>query len=424
MVFIVCGLNHKTAPLPLREKIAFSQSLQESLIADLLESTCTQEAFMLITCNRTEIYCDTKDPESIPLWLAKTHKIDPELLLPHLYLYTEDEGIAHALKVSTGLDSMMLGEPQILGQMKQAFFHACQLGTVQTRLRPVFEYIFRASKRIRTQSGIGNHPVSIAYAGVQLISQHFKHLENLQVFLIGSGETATLVARYLFKQGVKNFMVASRSEEKAQYLAAQFSGQALSIMDIPHYLSKADVIISATTCPLPFIDHTMVKHALALRPDKPMFMLDLAVPRDIEANVGQLPKVHLYNVDDLQNRIEQGMDERKQAALNAELLIHQALEKYQCQNRGLQAKALICNYREHMQNLANPELQKALQRLSMGEDHTEVLKEFSRKLVNKLLHLPSAGLRQMAKDGHESSLTLAQSLLNLSINRHIDEEIS
>ncbi|CAM2856643.1 glutamyl-tRNA reductase [Legionella worsleiensis] len=412
MVFVACGLNHKTAPINVREKVALPPAMQDSLLHKLVSLPEINEAAILSTCNRTEIYCDTDDPNIIASWLAYEHHIPEELLTPFFYLHEGNQGIKHTLRVASGLDSMMIGEPQILGQMKKAYHQACRLGTVKSQLRPVFEYIFSASKRIRTHSGIGANPVSIAYAAVQLIGQLFPHFHNLNVFLIGSGETASLVAKYLHQHGVHQFMVASRTLEHAQKLAESFDGKTLSIADIPQYLPQADVVISATACPLPFINKSLVEHALHQRDHSPMFFLDLAVPRDIESNVNELDQVQLYNVDDLQLMIEKGMDERRNAALQAEQLIESELDNYIRWHRSLKAKDLICDYRHKMQQLAQSELKRALRKLSSGENQASVLNEFSERLVNKLVHNPTTGLREMAWDGREDLLALAQYLFN------------
>lgn len=424
MVFVACGLNHKTAPLDVREKIALPLALQDTLLNSLVGLPTVNEAAILSTCNRTEIYCDTAEPESIGPWLAAQHQIAPDYLSPYLYMHRGHHGIRHTLRVASGLDSMMLGEPQILGQMKQAYQHACQLGTVKTNLRHVFQYIFSASKRVRTRSGIGSNPVSVAYAAVQLIGQLFSDYKPLKVFIIGSGETATLVAKYLHKQGARQFLIASRTREHAKQLAAAFDGVALTIGDIPQYLPQADVIISATACPLPFINKSLVEHALNKRADAPMFFLDLAVPRDIEPEVGALEAVHLYNVDDLQLMIEKGMDGRRTAALQAEQLIDCELDNYIRWHRSLRAKDAICDYRGHMQNLAQQELQRARGKLSAGYNQDEVLHEFCERLVNKLTHHPTVGLRQAAWDGREELLDLAHYLYNPPVIQTTYEEIS
>ncbi|KTD21519.1 glutamyl tRNA reductase [Legionella lansingensis] len=418
-MFVACGLNHKTAPLNVREKVALPLPMQETLLHNLIELPAVNEAAILSTCNRTEIYCDTEEPDNIATWLAEQHQLAPELL----YIHHGHHGIRHTLRVASGLDSMMLGEPQILGQMKQAYQHACQLGTVKTNLRYVFQYIFSASKRIRSRSGIGNNPVSIAYAAVQLIGELFSDYQTLNVFIIGSGETSSLVARYLYKQGARHFVIASRTTDNAKQLAAVFGGKALTIGDIPQYLPQADVIISATACPLPFINKSLVQHALTKRDGTPMFFLDLAVPRDIEADVAELDNIHLYNIDDLQSMIEKGMDERREAALQAEQLIESELDNFIRRHRSLRAKNLICDYRAYMQNLAQQELQRAQSKLSAGHDQTMVLKEFCERLVNKLTHHPTVGLRHAAWDGREELLDLAQYLFNPSINPFPYEKI-
>lgn len=421
MVFVACGLNYKTAPLAVREKVVVPLAMHDKLLTNLLSLPAMNEAAILSTCNRTELYCDTDKPEQIAPWLAYQHQLTPELLAPYLYIHHGHNGIRHTLRVASGLDSMMLGEPQILGQMKQAYQQACQLGTIKTNLRAVFQYIFSASKRIRNRSGIGGNPVSVAYAAVQLIGQSFARYEALRVFIIGSGETAALVAKYLHQQGVKDFLIASRTKDSTSQLATAFGGKALTISDIPQYLSHADVVISATACPLPFINKGLVEHALSQRGYNPMFFLDLAVPRDIEAEVGALDGVQLYNIDDLQSMITKGMDERRSAALQAEQLIDCELNNYIRWHRSLHAKEVICAYRNHMQNLAQEELQKAQGKLSAGYCKNEVLHEFCERLVNKLIHRPTIGLRQAALDGREELFDLAHYLFNPLVQTPYEE---
>lgn len=423
MVFVACGLNHKTAPINVREKVALSPANQDSLLNSLLSLPEVSEATILSTCNRTEIYCETENAQVLVHWLATEHQLLPESLKPYLYIHEGRDGIQHALRVASGLDSMMLGEPQIFGQMKQAYQHANQLGAIKTTLRPIFEYIFSASKRIRTQSGVGTNPVSIAYAAVQLIGQLFTDYQSLNVLLIGSGETATLVAKYLHQQGVHQFLIANRTLENAEKLASTFGGKTIAISNLAQYLPQADVVVTATTCPIPFINKDLVAHALAQRNNNAMFFLDLAVPRDIEANISELKQVHLYNVDDLQNMIEKGLEERRQAAIHAEQLIEEELNNYLHQQRSLKATKVICDYRTQMQDLAQKELQRALKKLSAGHCQQLVLNEFSERLVNKLTHNPTAGLRQIACDGREDLFTLAQYLFNTTNYQSSYEEI-
>lgn len=424
MVFVACGLNHKTAPINVREKVALSSATQDSFLSNLLSLPEINEATLLSTCNRTEIYCDVQDTQVLAPWLASVHQMPLESLSPYLYIHTGKQGIKHALRVASGLDSMMLGEPQIFGQMKQSFQQANQLGAIKTQLRPVFEYIFSASKRIRTLSGIGTNPVSVAYAAVQQIGQFFTNYKALRILLIGSGETAALVAKYLHQQGVHHFMVANRTQENAEKLASNFGGKAIPISNLAQHLPEADVVITATACPIPFINKELVSHALKQKAHAPMFFLDLAVPRNIEPDIVELGQVHLHNVDDLQNKIEKGLEERRQAALRAEQLIEEELSNYVRMQRSLKAKKVICDYRTQMQHLAQKELQRALKKLSAGHCQHTVLHEFSERLVNKLTHSPTTGLTQIARDGREDLFALAQYLFNTTTYQSSYEEIS
>ncbi len=424
MVFVAFGLNHKTAPITVREKIALPSAIHDAFLRQLVSLPEVHEAALLSTCNRTEIYCETSNPKCLGEWLAEIHQLPYSILEPFLYSHEGETGIKHILRVASGLDSMMIGEPQILGQMKQAFQHASDLGSVGTQLRTIFEYVFGAAKRVRTQSGIGENPVSIAYAGSQLIGQQFSEYHSLNVLLIGSGETASLVAKYLHQQGVRNFMIASRTIENAQKLATTFGGTPVPITDISHCLPKADVVVSATTCPLPFINKHLVEQALTQKNQAPIFFLDLAVPRDIEPDVKELNNVILYNVDDLQAIIDKGMDERRLAAERAELLIKTELRQFIRWHRSLKANSFICDYRNQMQDLAKQELQRAFNKISAGHCHQSVLNEFSERLVNKLTHNPTVGLRQIAGDDRDDLLHLAQYLFNTTVSNPSHEEIS
>ena len=407
MVFVACGLNHETAPIDVREKFALSVAVDSTLFSHFLN-----ESVILSTCNRTEIYCDTNNPDSFLLQLANVLQCSPDELTPYLYVYHDQSAVHHLLRVASGLDSMMLGEPQILGQLKRAYHDACSAGTVKGSLRHVFQTVFNAAKRVRTQSGVGNNPISVAYAAVQLIVQRFKDVSSLNIFIIGSGETASLVAKYLHQKGAHQFMIANRTLEHAQLLATRLNGQALSITDIPHYLPQADVVISATTCPLPFITKQWIERALLNRHHAFMFLLDLAVPRDIETNVAELDAVTLYNIDDLHTIVGEGMDERRAAALHAEQLIEIEMEQFIDWQRSEKANAMITKYRNQMQLLAEQELSRAQQKLSLGKCQHTVLAEFSERLVNKLTHVPTLGLRQAAFDERADLLDLVQTLLN------------
>ncbi len=423
MVFVACGLNHKTAPVEVREKVALSAIAQNSMLVELLAKPGMCEAILLSTCNRTEIYCYTYQPELLVSWLAQMHNIPAEELAPYMYLHEGTCAVQHALRVATGMDSMMLGEPQILGQMKQAYQTARDLGAATTHLRPCFEFIFSAAKRIRTRSGIGNNPVSVAYAAAQLINQTLPETKNLKVMLIGSGETAALVAKYLQQQGVTQFIIANRTLEKAQQLAKTFGGETIHINNLSQFLPQADVVVTATTCPIPFINKSLVAHTLAQRNNHPMLFVDLAVPRDIEADISDLEQVTLFNIDDLQNRVDANLHERRLAATHAEELVQIELQKYLRKQRSLKANEVICDYRSQMRVLAEKELQRALKKLSAGQCQKTVLNEFSERLINKLTHKPTTGLKYIARDGREDLFTLAQYLFNPTHHQSSYEEI-
>jgi glutamyl-tRNA reductase len=419
IVFVVCGLNHTTAPIDMREKIAFPGETHTEILTELLELPTVYEAVILSTCNRFEVYAETDDYESIIKWLANKSSLSSQDIRPYLYVHLKDQAILHSLRVASGLDSMMVGEPQILGQMKQAYNQSVCAKFANNTLANIFPYIFSASKRIRNRSGIGNNPVSIAYAAVQLVNKLFSDLKTLKVLIIGSGETSSLVVKYLQQQGAQHFMIASRTHENANQLAIKFSGIAVSINDLASFLPQADVVISATACPLPFISKNLVNNALIQRNNAPIFLLDLAVPRDIEANVNQLEGAHLYNLDDLQVIIDKGINERRIAASNAEALITDELQNYLSWCRTLEAKNVICNYRTQMHNLAKIELERAIQKLSHGQCQYTVLAEFSDRLVKKLTHRPTVGLRRAARDNKNELLDLAQYLLNHQVESEL-----
>lgn len=404
MTFIAYGVNHKTTPLEIREKMVLSVDKQCALLHDLTQQPHIHGAMLLTTCNRTEIYCDVEDLPNATLspWLAEQWlPVSHDIIKQHTYCYKADEGVRHLMRVACGLDSMVLGESQILGQMKQAYHHAHQIGTLNPSLQYVFQHVFNASKKIRSQTQIGTNPVSIAFAAVHLmrklfLSQHIA-LSQARVLLIGAGDTTTLVAKYLQNQGVKHFCVASRNPENAQKLASSLSAETLMIHQLPEFLSKADIVISATHCPLPFIGKEMVEKALV---DKktPLFIIDLAVPRDVEANVGELEHVFLYNVDDLQHIAQEGLEGRQQAVFSAEQIIEAEVNNYLAQERTQQASHTIRQYRRHAKTIRENELLRAKQQLANGVSPETVLDELSHRIVRKLLHRPSLKLRQAASE--------------------------
>ena len=411
-MFVTCGLNHKTAPLPLREAFTLYPSLQEEWLDHLLDQNMVREVAILSTCNRTEIYCDTDRPQELIPWIVKKNHLSLAHVAPYFYQYQDEHSLRHAIRVASGLDSMMLGEPQIFGQMKQAYQQACQHGSIKKNLHPLFQYIFRASKRIRHRSGINRHPISVAYTAVQCIERTFPEQKSLNILLIGSGETAALVGKYLQEHDHHRITIASRTHEHAQELAQTLHGQSVSILDLSTYLPHADVVITATHCPLPFITLSMMGEALEHRQTKPMLLLDLAMPRNIEANVQALQGVTLYNIDDLNQTIQTGLHERRLAAVQAEQLINDEIEQYHRLHRKKQAHTVICDYRQHMRHLGQRELLRAKQRLAQGQSQDDVMQQLCDRLINKLTHRPTIKLKQAALDERNDLLDLAHYFLS------------
>jgi glutamyl-tRNA reductase len=406
----------------MREQITWPMTEHTRLLDKFVKLPTIHEAALLATCNRTEFYCETSDPSCIVPWLAREHQLDPEAIRPYFYLHDQYHGIRHGLKVACGLDSMMLGEPQILGQMKRSYKQACESGTAKRHLHHVFQYIFSASKQIRHHSGIGLNPVSIAYAAMQLIQQQFPNQQPLRIFLIGSGETCTLIAKYLHKQGVHQFTVSSRTMQGAEQLATTLNGQAVAINDIAFHLAQSDVVISATTCPLPFISKTLVQEAIRDRNKAPLFLLDLAVPRDIEADVATIDAVKLYNIDDLYMTVQQGMHRRMIAASDAEVLLDAALDKYIAWHKALRAREAICSYRGHMKRLANQEQDRAMRALAAGQSQETVIATLIDRLFNKLTHTPTLNLRQAALNNRDDLLDLTHTLFKTQKTTHYRDE--
>lgn len=412
MIFMTCGINHKTAPITLREQISFSEEKQIHLLNSLLDSPNIHEALILSTCNRSEFYCITDNPKSARDWFIQQTNVSAEVMTPHLYTYVEQDAMKHLLEVGSGLDSMMIGEPQILGQLKKAYQQAKNYQTIHTKLRFIFQFVFNACKQIRHQSGIGCFPSSIAYTAAQLIQRHIDPHKSITVFLIGSGDTTRSVAKYLAPRPNTHFLVTSRTLEHAESLAKALNGEALPITEFANHLFKADVVISATACPLPFITKEMLEQACQHRDNAPMLLLDLALPRDIMPEVKAIDSITLYNIDELQIIINQHHDNREEAAKKARILLDDALKRFHQRQNIIQASDIISDYRATMKELASLELTRATARLEQGTCHYEVLQEFTERLLNKITHHPTVGLRQAAMDGREELLDLARYLFS------------
>ncbi|MET0013835.1 MAG: glutamyl-tRNA reductase [Sedimenticola sp.] len=415
MPLLTLGLNHKTAPLDIRERITFGPDIIVAALRSLSERPGVDEAAILSTCNRTEIYCALNQGgrQEICQWLSDFHGVEPETVSPYLYDHDNQESVRHLLKVASGLDSMVLGEPQILGQVKSAFQTACDATTTGKLLGRLFQHTFSVAKQVRTDTAIGHSPVSVAFAAVSLARQIFSDLSDQTALLIGAGETIELAARHLHQHGIGRIIVANRTLERAHTLANQFNGYAIALTEIPSHLAEADIVISSTASPLPVLGKGTVESALKKRKHQPMFMVDIAVPRDIEAEVGNLNDVYLYTVDDLQEVIDENLRSRQEAAEQAQEIIDFHTEEFMGWLRSLDAVGMIQDYRRQAEDMRNEALDRALKQLNNGKPAEEVLQFLAHTITNKLLHTPSTQIRQAGFDGHIELLEAANTLFQI-----------
>ncbi len=414
MRLITFGLNHKTAPVELRESVAFPEASLSQALTQLRQLPEVQEALLLSTCNRTEIYAcvDENMDSQIASWLQQQAGQGLDLSR-YLYQHADRDCVLHAMRVASGLDSMILGEPQILGQMKQSYQAARDMQATGPLLSRLFEHVFSVAKLVRTETEIGANPVSVAFAAISLARQIFADLGEQTALLIGAGETIELTARHLAEQRPCRMIVANRSVERAQRLAHRHHGYAISLEDIPTHLSEADIIISSTASAEPVLMLADVKAALRKRRHKPVFMLDLAVPRDIEPAVGKLEDVYLYTVDDLKNVIADSLRSRQQAARAAESLIQLRAEEFMHWLVSRDASSTISALRERAQAEQAALLERAQRMLAQGKPVDEVLQFVTNGLVNKLLHHPSTALRSAGAEEQAQLLEAAVRLFDL-----------
>ncbi len=423
MSLITLGLNHKTTPLELRERLAFTpQNLKEALNS-LIKVNGVTEAAIVSTCNRTELYCSlhSDDPgndnppegedQRLIEWFSSFHGLDPATLQGHLYIHGHRETIRHAMEVASGLDSMVLGEPQITGQMKQAYVIASHEGTVGQFLGRLFQHSFSVAKQVRTDTAIGSSPVSVAFAATSLARQIFGELNDSTAMMVGAGETIELAARHLQSQNIKKIIVANRSLERAQNLAEEFDGEAINLQHIGDHLHRADIVIASTASPLPVLGKGTVERALKKRKHAPIFMVDLAVPRDIEPEVNSLDDVYLYTVDDLQEVITENLQNRQEAAQQAHEIIDEKVEHFLDWQRSLVAVDVISELRSTATEFSDEVLRKALKQLAAGQNPEDVLTFMAHTLTNKFLHQPSTELRKAGEEERHDLIQAARRLL-------------
>ena len=415
MTLLAFGINHKTAPVEIREKVAFAQENVAQALGELTSFAPVTEAVILSTCNRTEVYCGLDYPanDAVRDWFGRYHHLPLESFSPYSYAYLDDQAVQHILRVASGLDSLVLGEPQILGQIKEAYTTAFHNGTIGAQLNRLFQHTFAVAKQVRTDTAIGASPVSVAFAAVSLAKQIFADLAEHTVLLIGAGETIELVARHLKENKITKMIVANRTVERAEELAKKFNATAITLGEIPDRLIEADIIISSTASPLPILGKGAVESALKLRKHRPLFMVDLAVPRDIEPEVAKLNDVYLYTVDDLHEVIDENRKSRQAAALQAEEIISAQVEHFMGWLRSLDAVDAIRAFREHAEAIRSDALSTAQRQLATGKDPQIVMAELARSLTNKLIHAPSVHMKHAAYHGQQDVLAHAYQILGL-----------
>ncbi|WP_076419072.1 glutamyl-tRNA reductase [Colwellia sp. UCD-KL20] len=418
MSIIAVGINHKTAPVSVREKISFNPDALSTALQSMLDSVQCKEAAILSTCNRTELYLvqdDTLDQtqERLMNWLEQYHNVPASTILPSLYIHQGQQAVNHMMRVACGLDSLVLGEPQILGQMKQAYSQAKAAGSMALVMDRLFQRTFGVAKQVRTETEIGSSAVSVAFASVNLAKHIFAKLEKVRVLLVGAGETIELVAKHLYENNVGKITVANRTLARAEVMADKFGAEVITLAQIPERMSESDIVISSTGSTLPIIGKGMVEHALSKRKHQPIFMVDLAVPRDIEEQVADLEDVFLYTVDDLQSIIAQNMENRRKAAVEAESIVNTQSNSFMSWLRGLNTQDTVVSYRKQCLESRDQLLEKALTQLKSNKKPEAVVAELATKLTNKFMHAPTSALQSAAQGGELDKLIYLRDIFDI-----------
>ena len=417
MGFFALGINHTTAPLALREQVAFLPERLGEALRHAQNLGLTNDLVILSTCNRTELYSITDTPNDLVEWLANTHGLSLEGLVDHLYQHGEEDALIHLMRVASGIDSMVLGEPQILGQVKSALQYARDAGTVTPKITRIFEQVFSAAKKVRTETAIGSQAVSLGFAVLQLGRQVFSDLSEMTVLLVAAGEMNSLVGRHLAEHGVKKILICNRGLERAENLANELKSH-LPVEVIPFdqlelALRSADIVCCSSGSQLPVLTREMVRRALKARRHRPILMVDLAVPRDIESTVATLDDVYLYTVDDLQRVIDGNLAHRRQAAVEAEVMVSQLAAQYMQAGRAQQAGPAIAHFRQQMDEIRQQEVIRAKHLLEQGIAVEDVLERLSQGMMAKLIHRPSQLIREAAMDqDHERLEWITKGLIN------------
>lgn len=413
---IIVGMNHNSAPLTVRERVAVSGEQLVDALLDARAGAGLDEIVILSTCNRTELVCvtDGQPRAEVALgWLGRYHHLEPGEIGDYCYVFEGTDAVKHLIEVACGLDSMVVGEPQILGQLKSAFTAAQEHGTVGSVLDHAFQHCFAFAKRVRSETAIGANPVSVAYAAVDLSRHLFADLKGHRALLIGAGETMELVARHLRDSGVRDIVVANRTLGRARELAAQFEARAVLLSEIPDELRRADIVISSTGSQLPILGKGAVESAMKVRRHQPIFMVDIAVPRDIEPEVGELRDVYLYSIDDLRGIVEENMRNRRSEADKAQVIVEEAVSKYSLHLKSLDVVSTVKAFRQKAETIRDAEIERALRSLERGDATETVLRQLARSLTNKLIHAPTVTLKKAGIEGRREQIAWVRELFEL-----------
>ncbi len=424
MELAVTGINHGTANISLRERVAFPPAIVTGALEQAAALPDVNEVVIVSTCNRTEVYLGFAEsgvaPDQGPArqrlaleWLARFHGMSGDDLAPSSYFHSGAEVVRHLMKVAAGLDSMVLGEPQIMGQIKSALALSRDLQLAGGNLAHAFEAAFTVAKEVRTETAIGASPVSVAFAAVTLAGRIFSDLASLRVLLVGAGRTIELAARHLAEKKVRGIVVANRTLDNALQLASRFSGQGALLSELPELLLDADIVISSTSSQLPIIGKGMVERAIRQRKHRPMLLVDLAVPRDIEVQVCEIPDAYLYGIDDIGSVIEDSHNSRREAAVQAESIIDRGMDKFLGQLRSRNAVATLRRLRGKANAIREMELRQARRELEKGGDAGSVLESLARAITNKLIHAPSVRMKQASAEGRDELLHVTRELFEL-----------
>lgn len=413
MAIFTLGINHHSAPLAIREQVAFHVETLPQALCALTRAKPVREAAILSTCNRTELYCVTDTAETAAEWLAEYHQLERDTLKPFLYTLHPRDSVRHAFRVASGLDSMVVGEAQILGQMKDAVRLAESAGTLGIHLHKLFQRAFAVAKEVRTSTAIGANTVSMAAAAVQLAERIFESISSQKILFIGAGEMIELCATHFAARQPKQLTIANRTVERGRALAERFNGHAIRLDELADTLGQYDIVVSCTAAPLPIIGLGMVERAIKARRHRPMFMVDLAVPRDIEPEVGELDDVFLYTVDDLAQVVASGIESRQAAVVQAEAIIDTQVDSFLNWMASRDMVPLIRGMRDAAERARRHELEHAMKRLAAGEAPEKILEQLSQRLTNKFLHAPTQALQLSDAESRKELQNAASRLFHL-----------